>query len=209
MHSRTTPYHHQRNGLVECMNCTLLGMLRTLPESRKSRWKDHLNKLIHAYNCTVHESTNYSPFYLLFGQSPRLPIGLIIDIKVQPNTKNDNQNGTRTDYVSKSKTAMQEAYKLAHQATAKSVERRKRRYNRQVCCSALELGDCVLVRNLTPRKGQGKLRAFWEEEIHLVITQKGPDSPVYEVKPESSRGGHRTLHRNLLLSCNYRQLARF
>ena len=37
----------------------------------------------------------------------------------------------------------------------------------------------------------------------MVISRKGEDSPVYEVKPETGPGGAQILHRNLLLPCNH------
>ena len=186
MHSRNTPYHPGGNGLVERMNRTLLNMPRTLLETRKSSWKDHVNKLIHAYNYTVHESTGYSPFFLLFGRSPRLPIDAIFD--PQPET------GARShaEYVTKWKTAMQEAYSLALKSATKSAIRGKRNYEKRVRSSALQVGDRVLVCNVTPRSGPGKLRAFWEDEIHVVIAKRGEGSPVYDVRSESGQRQSRT-----------------
>ena len=75
--SRTTPYPPQRNGQVERFNHTLLGMLRTLSATAKADWKSHLNKLVHALNCTQNDSTGYSPFYISFGRLPRLAIDVI------------------------------------------------------------------------------------------------------------------------------------
>ena len=64
-------------------------------------------------------------------------------------------------------------------------------------------GDRVPVKNRTPRGGTGKLRSFWEENIHVVIRKVGEQIPVYELKPEQGRGRSRILHRNMLLPCDH------
>ena len=174
-------------------------MLRTLPEYYKTNWKDHVNKLIHAYNCIRHEATGYSPFLLLFVRAPRFPIDVMFNLP-----EKQERTGYPA-YVRKWKTAKQKAYNVASKSAQQAAKKGKRQSDKRVRSTALSPGDRVLVRNLSPRGGPGKLRAFWEEEIHVVVSRKGPESPVYDVTSESGDGKIRTLHRNLLLPCDYLQ----
>lgn len=72
-YSRTSPYHPQCN--PEHFNRTLLQMLRILTDREKEKWKKTF-----AYDCTCHESTGYSPHYLLYGQHPRFPVDLLFGL---------------------------------------------------------------------------------------------------------------------------------
>ncbi|KAI4871899.1 hypothetical protein NFI96_003182 [Prochilodus magdalenae] len=195
-HSRTSPYHPQANP-AERFNRTLLSMLRTLEESQKSRWKEHLNKVVHAYNSTVHVATGFSPYFLLFGREPTLPIDLLFP------KKEGEKNHSHTDYAEKWREVMQEAYSIAGHNMKKSARRGQKNYNQRIWSTVLEPGDHVLVRNLTPRGGTGKLRNHWEDMIYVIRGRKGPDSPVYVVEPLQGVGRKRILHRNLLLPCPY------
>ena len=107
---RTTPYHPQGNGQVERMNQSIISSLKTLESTDKKSWKDHINKLAHAYNCTKNSSTGYAPYLLLFGRKPCLPINLILS-----QTDDANEDHSHSKFVEHWKTQMSEAYQKALQ----------------------------------------------------------------------------------------------
>ncbi|MGH0191846.1 UNVERIFIED_CONTAM: hypothetical protein FKN15_077705 [Acipenser sinensis] len=192
--SRTTPYHPQGNGTTERFNRTLLNMLGTLEPEQKVDWKDHIEALTHAYNCTRHESTQYTPFLLMFGRHPRLPIDLILD------TRSSEEELGYEDYVVQFQNVLQEAYHLASLHSRKAKADQKRKYDEKATEVYFRPGDRVLVANKSQR-GKQKLGDKWERRPHIVVRKQG-DLPVYTLRPEDG-GEERTLHQNLLKPCTF------
>ena len=73
---RTSSYHPQTNGQCERFNKTLISMIGTLPGDAKKKWQEWVPMLVHAYNCTTSSVTGYSPYFLIYGRQPKLPIDL-------------------------------------------------------------------------------------------------------------------------------------
>ena len=181
------------NGQVERFNRTLLSMLRTLPEKFKTSWKNHVSKLSYAYNCTRHATTRYSPYYLLFGRSPRLPIDLVFNV-----SREEKKSASLPEYVKKWKRALQEALNIASRNAHVKAESGKLQYDKKVHSTALEPGDRVLVHNLSEHGGPGKIRSHWEQDVYIVVKRQC-ESPVYIVKKENGQGTERVLH----LQCDF------
>ena len=93
----------------------------------------------------------------------------------------------------------QKLTRYSSETAQRNAQRGKKQYDKKVRHIVLMPGDRVLVRNLSERGGPGKLRSYWENEVHIVVEQKVNGMPVYEVRPESGAKPSRVLHRNLLL----------
>lgn len=184
--SRTTPYHPQGDGVTERFNRTLLSMLKTLDSSHKANWKDHIAPLVHAYNCTRHATTLHTPFFLMFGRTPRLPVDLFLGIST-------NYGSTITNVQER----LASAYQAATTAARQAAKHQAKGYNKKVRGSAIQIGDYVLVKNVG-LKGKHKLANQWKSDKFVVIEQPNPDIPVYKVKREYANDV-KTLHRNMLL----------
>ena len=189
----TTPYHPQGNGQCEGFNSTLCNMLGTLSEEEKSDWKSHLGCMTHAYNCTKHASTTYSPYYLMFGRHPRLPI----DIEFGLNKPNCSDNSSKSRYIQKLRRRLNYAFQKASKYSDQQAKKYKQGYDKSVKGPQLHENDLVLVK-IVAHKGRHKLQDRWEPEEYVVIEQPIAGTPVYKVKPVNGNNV-RTLHRNLLL----------
>ena len=67
--------------MVERFNQTLLNMLGTLEDHKKEDSKSYVAPLVHSYNATRHDSTGYSPYFLMFGRHPRLAVDAYLGLK--------------------------------------------------------------------------------------------------------------------------------
>ena len=76
--TQTTAYHPQGNGQVERFNRTLEAMLSKVVTENQKDWDDHLQSVLFAYRTAIHESTGYTPFLVMFGHSPSLPVDVML-----------------------------------------------------------------------------------------------------------------------------------
>ena len=190
---RTSPYHPQTNKQCECFSGTLLNMLGTLTPEQKKNWKSHVPALLHAYNCTRNAATEFSPYYLLFGREPRLPVDVEFGLQM------GGQRGStgESNYISQLRRRLKFAHKKAKHMAQKQQAKHRDLYTMKCRGAALEVGDLVLVKQ-TAWKGRHKIQDRWESGEYQMVGQPTPGVPVYSVKSVAG-GKTKVLHRNLLL----------
>lgn len=167
--SRTTSYHPAGNAQCERYNRTLLSLLTVLPHEQRIRWPEHIAEVVFFYNSTPHASTGLSPYALLFGRKPRLPIDLFLNLRAAPASETEDYLARHLDNIER----------LRQQARDTAAKHRPdpplpHRY------TTLKVGD--LVRKKIPH-GRKKIANLYGEDLLTVTACPAPQGPyVYMVR---------------------------
>ena len=153
----------QANGLEERFNQTLQGMLVKFASSKREHWDDFLDTCIFAYNTSVQESTQYSPFEIMFGRKATLPIDInMAKHDAQEKLKKYKSGGSLTTtemekLASYRRQVIQEAKENIKQAQAKQKETYDRKHAHP---HAFQVGSKVLKKDfLRKKRAHGKIDA--------------------------------------------------
>ena len=134
----------------------------------------------------------------MFLRYPRLKV----DWLFANDSEQESRGPSSIQYVNELRERLTEAYALADKHARAQGQANKRRYDRRVKPSGLEVGGRVLLRNVAIHEIR-KLSNRWLPDVYVVLRQPGGESsPVYVLRREDGKGGERTLHRNLLLNCD-------
>ena len=104
--TRTTPYHPASDGLVERFNRTLL---MVFAGENRDNWDDLLPAVMMAYHSSVHESTGFSPYRLMFGEECTFPIDVGL-----PRRDHDMPDPIKNPYALWVRDALEVAYDQVH-----------------------------------------------------------------------------------------------
>ena len=90
---RTTFYTPQCNGCVERWHATMNSLLAKTVQTHQRDWPQRLPYAVAAYNSTVHNSTGFSPNFLMFGRELAAPVDIVLgNPSVGPLSVNDDAN---------------------------------------------------------------------------------------------------------------------
>lgn len=155
----TTVDRHQSNGQIERAFSTALDWARKeIIQARDERWEVAVAKAGNTYNRTVNSTTGKTPFELMRGELPQLPIDRIIGW--EPRSAFVDEEDLRARL-----TAAQEAQKAVADQRAALAE-----------SPAFVAGDIVRVRVRTSDRQANKLGARWSDECKVLKAADGqPD----------------------------------
>jgi len=74
---RTSPYRPSTNGNIERFHSTMHSLTAKWVSTNHRDWDEKLSAVTFAYRSTVHESTGFTPYFIMHGQEARVPANFV------------------------------------------------------------------------------------------------------------------------------------
>lgn len=164
-HLRTSPFHPQSNGKTERFHRYMNDALSKYAGLIQTSWVTYIPALLMAYRTSVNDSTKFTPFFLLYGRDPVLPM----DTLLRPKLKYMGD-----EYVPTMLQRLHLAYTEAKQNLASARERNKQRVANKAEMIDFQPGDPVFYLDKTSKPGESqKLNLPWKP-FYRVVEQLSP-----------------------------------
>ena len=147
-----TSYHPQTDGLVERFNRTLTDMLAKTVKKGGADWDEKLPYVLYAYRSSIQESTQESPFFLLYGRDPRPPT----ESALSPTA--DRSLTDIDTYKSEVNERLASTWELAREQVEKAQHKQKKQHDRHSRDPGFKVGERVFV--YMPAEVRGKAYKF-------------------------------------------------
>ena len=149
---------------------------------KRAKWPSHLGPILIAYNVTRSLITGYSPYFLMIGRRPRLPVDLLF-----PTMRRDENTRTTEEYVMSLYDKLKLALASARDTAILEAQRQKGHCNHKAGEVELHPGDKVLVK-LDAFRGQWqKLKNRWGDTLYTVVKHMVDRIPAYEVENDMNK----------------------
>ena len=164
-------YRPQTNGMVKRFNQTIGESLAKLviDNDEEKEWDDYVNAILLAYRTKKHETTGFTPFYLVNGRQARLPVELMVDSTVTTEKEMPEALLERTFHIMK---RMDNDLTKVRARIKEKQKAQKKRYDEKGISEKLKISDKVLVKQTHLRNNMlAKLESQWigPYYIHNVL----------------------------------------
>ena len=150
-HIKITPYNHHANGVVERGHFIMREAIIKSCQGDIRKWPDKVQEAIFADRVTINRVTGYSPYQLLHGTEPLLPLDLaeatFLVEDFEPGMSTSDLLAARMRQLSKLPEDVMRASNLLQKARFASKIQFEQRFQRRLSRDTYEPRELVLVRN--------------------------------------------------------------
>lgn len=180
-HITTSIAHPQANGGVERAHCRLLEYLKATGKELNNMedWHERMPYASFCYNTTVHTTTGYTPYELVYG-----------NLANKPSELDDNYEKSTFDYLDELKANLLNKSVIARNRTLNAKQKAKFRYDKHIGKPVeYKIGQQVLVKNLVKGKleskfkGPFKISKVYQDHVFIKLGNKEQKHNKSNIRP--------------------------